>query len=114
MKKEYLPVIKKLVKSQTFFISQLIFSTEVIPFLMLFMGMILTALGRSTIGKAIIMMDLTMRIADSVQTLADFLPQKSAALEIEKRIGAVIGESASWGENNGAGLTPFDKIEVKI
>ena len=114
MKEEYLPVIKKLVKSQTFFISQLIFSTEVSPFLMLFMGVILTVLGRATIGKAIIMMDLTMRIADSVQTLADFLPQKSAALEIEKRIGAVIGESASWGENNGAGLTPFDKIEVKI
>ena len=42
---------------------------EVISFLVLFLGVILTAFG-----KAIIMMDLTMRIADSVQALADLLP----------------------------------------
>jgi len=44
-------------------------SREVISFLVLFLGVILTAFG-----KAIIMMDLTMRIADSVQALADLLP----------------------------------------
>ena len=49
-------------------------SREVVSFLVLFLGVILTALGGSTIGKAIIMMDLTMRIADSVQALADLLP----------------------------------------
>ena len=113
MAEEYLPILKKLISSHTLFISQLIFSQEVIPFLMLFLGVILTALGGSTIGKAIIMMDLTMRIADSVQALADLLPQRSAALEIEKRIGGVIAETAAP-QNKEAILSPFEEIQVKI
>lgn len=47
-------IVKKVILSQSFYISQLVFSQEVIPFILLFIGIIFTVFGKSTIGITII------------------------------------------------------------
>ncbi|MEZ3445442.1 MAG: ABC transporter ATP-binding protein/permease [Lachnospiraceae bacterium] len=93
LEKEYQPVIEKLVRSHAFFIVQLILSQEIIPFIMLFVGVVLTILGKSTIGRAIIIMDLTVKISGSIQTIAELMPQRKLAMGIEKRIETVLEDT---------------------
>lgn len=107
LEKEYQPVIEKLVRSHAFFIVQLILSQEIIPFIILFVGVVLTILGRSTIGRAIIIMDLTVKISGSIQTIAELMPQKRLAMEIERRIKAVLKDTTI----NSTILLPIDRFE---
>jgi len=93
LEKGYQPVIEKLVRSHAFFIVQLILSQEIIPFIMLFVGVVLTILGKSTIGRAIIIMDLTVKISGSIQTIAELMPQRKLAMGIEKRIETVLEDT---------------------
>lgn len=54
--------------------------------MMLFAGVVLTILGKSTIGTAVIMMDLTIKLSGAVQSIADLFPQRSLSLAIENEL----------------------------
>ena len=72
---KYKSIVKKVILSQSFYISQLVFSQEIIPFIVLFIGIIFTVFGKSTIGITIIMMDLTIKISKYIQSIGDLLPK---------------------------------------
>lgn len=113
IEEKYIPVVKRVIKIHTLYISQIIFSQEIIPFIMLFTGVVLTALGKSTIGNAIVMMDLTTRVSDSIQNIADILPQRSLSREIGERLKPVL----TCIEEQGADRTPagaFETMEIRI
>lgn len=93
MDEHYQPVIEGVIKGQAFYISQLIFSQEMIPFMVLVVGVILTAFKMTTIGTTIIMMNLTMQISKSVQAIGDILPQKHLSDEILRRIKPLYEDS---------------------
>ena len=86
---KYKAIVKKVILSQSFYISQLVFSQEVIPFIVLFIGIIFTVFGKSTIGITIIMMDLTIKISKYIQSIGDLLPKKCEVNETYKRIQEV-------------------------
>src|SRR5699024_11097837 len=73
---KYKSIVKKVILSQSFYISQLVFSQEIIPFIVLFIGIIFTVFGKSTIGITIIMMDLTIKISKYIQSISDLLKKK--------------------------------------
>ena len=74
---KYKSIVKKVILSQSFYISQLVLSQEVISFIVLFIGIIFTVFGKSTIGITIIMMDLTIKISKYIQSISDLLQKKN-------------------------------------
>lgn len=74
---KYKSIVKKVILSQSFYISKLVLSQEVISFIVLFIGIIFTVFGKSTIGITIIMMDLTIKISKYIQSISDLLQKKN-------------------------------------
>lgn len=114
MKNSYLPVINKVIKSNALFITQLIFSQEILPFMMLFAGIILTILGKSTIGTAVIMMDLTIKLSGAVQSIADLFPLRSLSLAVGKRIEAMLEEGDSKDTATKLPVESFERMNIHI
>ncbi len=114
MDQKYKPIIEHVILGQALYISQLIFSQEIIPFLVLFMGMIFTALGQTTIGTTIIMMNLTVRISKSVQILGNLLPKKHASKEIYNRIKLIYELPNDEDDICKLSVPTFEKLEIEI
>ena len=114
IKNSYLPVINKVIKNNALFITQLIFSQEILPFMMLFAGVVLTILGKSTIGTAVIMMDLTIKLSGAVQSIADLFPQRSLSLAIEKRIETMLEEGDSQDTATKLPVESFERMNIHI
>ena len=110
---KYKSIVKKVILSQSFYISQLVFSQEVIPFIVLFIGIIFTVFGKSTIGITIIMMDLTIKISKYIQSIGDLLPKKCEVNETYKRIQEFISKrnTNSLIEVN---TEKFEKLSINI
>ena len=110
---KYKSIVKKVILSQSFYISQLVFSQEIIPFIVLFIGIIFTVFGKSTIGITIIMMDLTIKISKYIQSIGDLLPKKCEVNETYKRIQEVISKrnTNSLIEVN---TEKFEKLSINI
>lgn len=83
---EYKRTVRKVISAQTFYIVQLVLSQEMIPVIVLFIGVVSSVFGEATIGISIVMMDLSIRVSKSVQTIGDLLPQKHTAEKIKQRI----------------------------
>lgn len=110
---KYKSVVKKVILSQSFYISQLVFSQEVIPFIILFIGIIFTVSGKSTIGITIVMMDLTIKVSKYIQSIGDLLPKKHETNETYKRIKKVISKRNT---NSSIEVNPekFKKLSINI
>lgn len=112
MDSKYKTIINRVIRSQAFFIVQLVFSQEVIPIFVLFISVISTMLGRSTIGVAIVMMDLATRLAREVQAIGELLPQKHTAEKIQGRIQRIVEEKQQSAKKNSAG--EFKRLSINI
>lgn len=109
---KYKKIIHRVIRSQAFFIVQLVFSQEIIPLIVLFMGVISAMMGRATIGAAIVMMDLAVRLAKEVQTIGELMPQKHTAQRIKERIQYIAAEKQQAAKKNKAGN--FERLKIDI
>ena len=82
--------------------------------MMLFAGVVLTILGKSTIGTAVIMMDLTIKLSGAVQSIADLFPQRSLSLAIEKRIETMLEEGDSQDTATKLPVESFERMNIHI
>ena len=109
---KYLPVLKKSIWGQTLFISQLIFSQEIIPFLMLFVGILFALSDATTIGSAIVVMDMTIKLSDSIQSIGENLSQRHLARKIQKRMSLLTDELV---HSEGTSLlAPFKSLHIQV
>lgn len=86
----YIPVLNKTIITQAIYIIQLIFSSEIIPFIILFLGIILSVYGSTTIGSAIIIMDLTVKLSSSVQSIGECISQYHYSVSLYNRVSTLI------------------------
>lgn len=87
MNEEYDPsFLKKMINVQAIYISQMVFVQEIIPIFVLFIGLLFAVHGKASIGSVIVMIDLSSRLAQKVQNIAEMLPEKETARIIRKRI----------------------------
>jgi ABC-type bacteriocin/lantibiotic exporter with double-glycine peptidase domain len=114
IEKKYRPIIEHVIVGQALYISQLIFSQEIIPFIVLFIGMIFTALGKMTIGTTIIMMNLTIRISKSVQIIGDLLPKKHLSNEIYGRIKYIYAAPTDDDDTSKLLVPDFEKLAIEL
>lgn len=112
MDNKYKKSVHRVISSQAFYFAQLIFSQELIPVIVLFVGMLLSMLGLSTIGTAVIMMDLCVNISKSIQNIGELLPQKHTANEIFKRIRDIAKKESSG--QNGRNIEDFCRFTIHI
>ena len=62
---EYKRTVRKVISAQTFYIVQLVLSQEMIPVIVLFIGVVSSVFGEATIGISIVMMDLSIRFLNA-------------------------------------------------
>lgn len=112
MNGKYKTIIHRVIRSQAFFIVQLVFSQEIIPVIVLFISVISAMLGKTTIGAAVVMMDLAARLAKEVQAIGELMPQKHTAEKIQERIQHIISEIQQPTKKKREGK--FDALEINI
>lgn len=111
---KYLHVLKKTIYCQTMFISQMIFSREIIPFVILFTGILLALVGRTTIGSAIVVMDMSIKMSDSIQALGDNISQRHLSQEIEKRMKELVDADLDAAPASPLKTDDFESLQVRI
>lgn len=112
MNEKYKTIINRVIFSQSFYIVQLVFSQEVIPVIILFIGVISAMSGATTIGVAIVMMDLSARLSKSVQSIGELLTQKHTVEEIRKRIQDVTSETKTSTQKQN--VEKFEELKIDI
>ncbi len=78
--------LKKMINTQAGYISQMVFVQEIIPVILLFIGLTLAVHKKATIGGVIVLVDLASRLSQNVQNVAELLPDKETAQRIRERI----------------------------
>lgn len=111
---KYLPVLKKTISCQAIFVSQMIFSREIIPFVILFIGILFSLVGRTTIGSAIVIMDMSIKMSDSIQAFGDNISQWHLSREIENRMKELFDAGLNTTQVSTSITGDFECLQVKI
>lgn len=111
MDSKYKKIVNKVIVSQAFYIVQLVFTQEIIPVLVLLLGIVFMMKYQLSIGAAIIMMDLSIRLTKSVQTIGELLPKRHIAKEIRKRLSEITKEKA---KTSAQPTESFQYFKVKV
>lgn len=114
MEEKYKPAVNHVVINQALYISQLVNSQEMIPFLVLFIGLIFTIGGKSTIGTTIIMMSLTIKMSKSIQQVGDLLSKKHASQEIFNRMKEIYVEQEIDSNEVITRVENFERMTIRI
>lgn len=111
MDSKYKKIVNKVIVSQAFYIVQLVFTQEIIPVLVLLLGIVFMMKYQLSIGAAIIMMDLSIRLTKSVQTIGELLPKRHIAKEIQKRLSEITKEKVKISDSS---IESFQHFKVKV
>lgn len=109
---KYKKTIRNVISSQTFYIVQLVLSQEIIPIIVLFVGIIFSIYGKATVGISIVMMDISIKMAQSVQSIGELFPQKHVSERIKKEIEEKYFNKIS--KNTEESIESFKSLNVDI
>lgn len=110
VQKKYKKIINRIICSQAFYIVQYVIAQEMLPVLILFIGVVFIMTGKSTIGIAVVMTDIVTRISRILQAAEDLLPEKYAAEKIYKRLDIYMKDEKESGDL----AEKFETLEVNI
>lgn len=110
VKNKYRKIINRIICSQAFYIVQYVIAQEMMPVLILFIGVIFVMTGDTTIGVAVVMTDIVTRIAKTIQMLEDLLPEKFTAEEIFHRLNVYMKKENDFGIL----AEKFETLEIDI
>lgn len=90
----YILPLRKSILKKALFITQLVFSSEILPFLILFFGVVFSFYKFATIGSVIVIVDMVLKISNSVQSIGEDVSQYHIAINIYKRIQPILEEDS--------------------
>lgn len=110
----YISSLKNMVVKKAVFITQLVFSGEVLPFLVLFLGVILSFNGYASVGGTIVIMDSIVKISDSIQSIGDDISQYHLSTDIYNRVQLTIGSNLIKKNELQSEIPEFESFDIKV
>ena len=114
VEKNYTATLKKTIVRKAVFITQLVFSGEVLPFLVLFLGVVLSFYGYASIGAAIVIMDSMVKISDAIQSIGDDLSQYHLSTDLYRRVQSSIHSGPLTKDGTQSEVPEFKSFDLKI
>ena len=90
VEQNYTSTLKIVIVRKAVFITQLVFSGEVLPFMVLFLGVVLSFYGYASVGETIVIMDSMVKISNSIQSIGDDISQYHLSTDIYNRVQKTI------------------------
>lgn len=114
VEQNYTSTLKIAIVRKTVFITQLVFSGEVLPFMVLFLGVVLSFYGYASVGETIVIMDSMVKISNSIQSIGDDISQCHLSTDIYNRVQKTIHSGSLTEKGLQQEIPEFKNFDITI